>query len=149
MDDQGLPPITHTYELGCNTAAAFEAYTAGIGTWWDPRCSAAPGTLEDVTIEPEVGGRIYASHTDQGHHEWGQVTRWEPGHLLTHTFTLAQDPAHPSEVQVTFTARDDGGCQVHFSHGGWTSANADARQRFTDWPALLDRFITFADATYR
>jgi uncharacterized protein YndB with AHSA1/START domain len=103
-----------------------------------------------VTIEPSVGGRVYATHSDIGEHDWGEVTVWEPGHRLVHTFTLAQDPQHPSEVAVEFVpAESEGeagnGSTVRFVHGGWTEANADARKKFGDWPVMLDRFVVFAD----
>jgi hypothetical protein len=55
-----------------------------------------------VTIERFVGGRGYATHSDLGEHDWGEVTLWESGHRLVHTFTLAQDPQHPTEVAVEF-----------------------------------------------
>jgi hypothetical protein len=61
-----------------------------------------------VTIEPWVGGRVYATHSDLGQHNWGQVTTWEPGHRVAHTFTLAQDPDDPSEVAALFKPGEQG-----------------------------------------
>ena len=127
------PPITHEYELGCSPERAFEVCTGRIGEWWDARYTANAETLESVTIEPRVGGRVYATHSDLGEHEWGGVTVWEPGRRLVHTFTLAQDPAHPSEVAVELEPGEDGGSVVRFAHGGWTEANVADRQKFGDW----------------
>jgi hypothetical protein len=98
-----------------------------------------------VTIEPWVGGRVYATHSDLGKHDWGEVTVWDPGQRLGHTFTLAQDPEHPSRVELEFVS-GDGGCTVRLAHGGWTAANAKARSKFADWPVLLDRFAALSDA---
>jgi Activator of Hsp90 ATPase homolog 1-like protein len=92
-----------------------------------------------VTIEPRVGGRVYATHSDIGEDEWSEVTVWEPGQRPAHTFTLAQDPAQPSEVAVEFSAAGDG-CSMRFAHGGWSEANAAARPKFGDWRVILDRF---------
>jgi hypothetical protein len=100
--------------------------------------------LKGVTIEPRVGGRVYATHTDVGEDDWGVVTIWEPGHRLVHTFTLAQDPQHPSEVAVEF-GRLDTGCTVRFAHGGWTGANVETRKKFRDWRVMLDRLVAFAE----
>jgi Activator of Hsp90 ATPase homolog 1-like protein len=97
-----------------------------------------------VTIEPGVGGRVFATHSDIGEHEWGRVREWERGRRLSHTFTLAQDPAHPSEVSVEFEPVADG-CRMHFEHGGWTPENESDRQKFGDWPVMLDRFAKLAD----
>lgn len=97
-----------------------------------------------MTIEPRVGGRVFATHDDLGDDDWGVVTAWEPGRRLVHTFTLAQDPQAPSEVSVELDG-GDGGCTLRFAHGGWTDANADARAKFGDWPVLLDRFQALAE----
>jgi uncharacterized protein YndB with AHSA1/START domain len=103
-----------------------------------------------VTIEPGVGGRVYATHSDTGEDEWGRVTEWEPGHRLVHTFTLAQDPGQPSKVTVEFAPADGPGevrpgCTVRFAHGGWSEANSAVRAKFSDWPIMLDRFAALAD----
>ena len=134
--------------MRCGADDAFSAYTGRIGEWWDPRYTANAETLEGVTIEPSVGGRVYATHSDLGEHLWGEVTRWEPGRRLVHTFTLAQDARHPSEVAVDScprrTARPAAPCASRT--GGWTDANAAARTNFGDWPVMLDQFAAVADS---
>jgi hypothetical protein len=57
---------------------------------------------------------------------------------------MAQDPAHPSELDVTFTP-NHAGTVVHFAHGGWTAGNLDRRNGFNDWPYILGRFAALAD----
>jgi hypothetical protein len=140
-----IAPITHEYRLQCSSGHAFSTYTDRIGEWWDARYTANPETLQAVTIEPRLGGRVYATHSDLGEHEWGEVTVWEPGRRLAHTFALAQDPEHASEVAVEFVADSDGGTTVRFAHGGWTEGNAAAREKFCDWPVMLERFAALAD----
>jgi uncharacterized protein YndB with AHSA1/START domain len=81
-----------------------------------------------------------------GEHDWGEVVACEPGRLLVHTFTLAHDPRHPSEVAVEVVAGPEGGCTVRFAHGGWTDANRAARAKFGDWPLVLDRFAALAES---
>jgi hypothetical protein len=151
MTDASTMAITHEYLLCCSSAQAFDAYTRRIGEWWDPLYTANAETLQAVTIEPRVEGRVYATHSDIGEDDWGQVTIWEPGHRLSHTFTLAQDARYPSEVAVEFEpVQGDGGaqtgCRVRFAHRGWTEANIAERSKFTDWPVMLDRFVALADS---
>jgi hypothetical protein len=86
---------------------------------------------------------VYATHSDLGKHDWGEVTVFEPGRRVAHTFSLAQDPAHPTEVTAEFAA-EGGGCTLRFAHGGWTEANAADRRKFGDWRVLLDRFSALA-----
>ena len=73
------------------------------------------------------------------------------GRRLVHTFTLAQDPQHPSEVSVEFVPGEGQGeagtgCTVRFAHGGWTEASAATRKKFGDWPVMLDRFAALAES---
>ena len=146
MNGTTTSPIAFEYHLSCSPADAFASYTDRIGEWWDARYTANPETLRDVTIEPRVGGRVFATHSDFGVDDWGEVTVWEPGRRLVHTFTLAQDPLEPSEVAVEFLPGESPGCTVRFEHRGWTEADAAARSKFGDWPVLLDRFAAPATA---
>jgi hypothetical protein len=141
-----LDPITHEYVLRSDPESAFAVYTTEMGRWWDPRYSTSPNTFESVTIEPWVGGRVYASHADLGQHDWGEVTLWQPDRRVVHTFTLAQDPDHPSEVSAVFSPDGHSGCTFRFAHGGWTESNGAERAKFGDWPIMLDRFVALVDS---
>jgi hypothetical protein len=105
VSEESTSPITHLSPLRCSAEHAFATYTGRIGEWWDPRYTANAETLQGVTIEPYVGGRVYATHTNMGKQDWGEITTWEPGRRLVHTFTLAQDSQFPSEVAVEFATR--------------------------------------------
>jgi Activator of Hsp90 ATPase homolog 1-like protein len=146
LSADSLPAIVHERFLRCSAQHAFVVYTGRIGEWWDPNYSANAETLRAVTIEPRVGGRVFATHEDLGEHDWGEVTIWEPARRFAHTFTLAQDPQSPSEVSVEFT-HHEAGCGLRFAHGGWTESNAADRAKFNDWPVLLERFAELADAS--
>jgi hypothetical protein len=139
-----LSPISFEYPLACSAAHAFDTYTGRIAEWWDPRYTASADTYEGVTIEPREGGRIFERHRGGTEYDWGRVTVWEPGRRLVHSFALAQDPAHPSEVSVVVEPEADG-CVVHFEHGGWNDSNVSDRKKFGDWPILLDRFAALAE----
>ena len=141
-----LDPITCEYALRCSPNDAFDVYTRRIGEWWDPRYTANADTLETVVIQPLVGGRVFARHSDVGDDDWGEVTAWEPGHRLVHTFALAQDPAHPSEVDVEFEPADGSSCTMRLAHGGWSEANAGDRPKFGDWPVILERYVALLDS---
>jgi uncharacterized protein YndB with AHSA1/START domain len=138
-----LSPITFEYRLACTPEQAFDTYAEQIDEWWHPNYTASAETLERITIERGVRGRVYESHAGGATYEWGEVTTWEPGHRLVHSFALAQDPANPSEVSVEFLQEGDG-CLVRFAHGGWTEANVADRKKFGDWPVMLDRFAALA-----
>jgi hypothetical protein len=145
MTEQAAPPITHEYALSCSAERAFDVYTGRIGEWWDPRYTANAETFEGVTIEPRVGGRVFAAHGEAGRDDWGEVLVWEPGRRVVYTSTLAQSAGHPSEIAVVFEP-DGPGCVVEFEHGGWTESNVSDRAKFTEWPVMLDRFAALAQS---
>ncbi len=139
-----VSPITQRYDLRCDAAEAFRVFTQRIGEWWDPKYTRDPATLVTVTIEPRVGGRVFATHTGFGEDDYGRVTEWVPGSRYAATSILAQPPDAPSAISVTFTPSPSG-CAMHFEHGGWTEANVGFRSKFTDWRVLLDRFAALAN----
>ena len=139
-----MEPIHHELRVECRADQAFETWVERIGDWWSPQYTAEPGTLEAVTIEPFVGGRVYATHGDVGEHDWGEVTAFDRGRRLAHSFTLAQDEGNPSEVSVEFEDVE-GGCVVRLAHGGWTKENERFRSKFTDWPVMLERLRALAE----
>jgi catechol 2,3-dioxygenase-like lactoylglutathione lyase family enzyme len=145
---EAAAPIELTYELDATTEDAFAAFTGRIDEWWHP--AYAPEGLVRVAIDPEVGGRAWMELADGTTYPWGTVTVWEPGRRYTQTFALAQDPEHPSTLDVRIEntgsqGRQHPGSRVHFAHGGWTAANVAGRARFTEWGLLLDRFAAVAD----
>jgi catechol 2,3-dioxygenase-like lactoylglutathione lyase family enzyme len=141
-------PIEHTYELTCTAEDAFDAFTRRIGQWWHP--AYAPEGLERVAVEEFVGGRASMHLADGSAYLWGTVTAWDPPRHYAQTFTLAQDPEHPSTLDVRIEptsslGRHHPGSRVRFVHGGWTAGNLAGRARFTEWPVLLDRFAAVAE----
>ena len=140
---QAAGPIEHTYELSCPPGIAFAAFTDRMREWWHP--AYAPDGWQAVQVGAEVGGAVTMELEDARMYRWGTVTVWDPPSRYAQTFTLAQDPEHPSMLDVRFAARADGGCTVRFAHGGWTAGNLAGRARFTEWPVLLDRFAAVAE----
>jgi catechol 2,3-dioxygenase-like lactoylglutathione lyase family enzyme len=145
---EAAAPIELSYELDATREDAFAAFTERIDEWWHP--AYAPEGLERVSIEPEVGGRAWMHLADGTAYPWGTVTVWHPPLEYAQTFTLAQDPEHPSTLQVRIEStssrgRRHPGSIVRFAHGGWTMANVAGRARFSEWGILLDRFAAVAD----
>jgi catechol 2,3-dioxygenase-like lactoylglutathione lyase family enzyme len=135
-------PIELDYELDCSPELAWDAFVRRINEWWHP--AYAPEGFREIRIDPTVGG-IATMHLDDGStYQWGTVTVAEQPYHFAQTFTLAQDPEHPSSLDVTFERRPRGS-RMHFEHGGWTAGNVAGRARFTEWDILLDRFAAVAD----
>jgi len=122
-----LPPIVYEITMPLPVGEAFARFTSF--SWWrdyglDPAGSAVIESGEVIFRNPAGDMSI------------GAVLDWQPGRRYAQTFTLAQDPDHPTRLDVTFRPAADG-TLVHFEHGGWNATNASRRSHFADWPKLL------------
>jgi hypothetical protein len=138
-----LAPIVHELRLACPVEVAFGTYVDRMGEWWPPGYSSDAASFSGLVVEPEVGGRVVATHGDEDD-EWGRVTLWEPTAHLAHTFTLAQPPGRPSLVRLDLRPTRTG-TALRFEHGGWTPGSERARSRFAHWPRILSRYAFLAE----
>jgi len=92
-------PIEHEYVVACSPGHAFNVFTLRIGEWWHP--AYAPPGLTDVVVGTSVGEGCYMRVADGSAYQWGTTTAWERHHFAM-DFTLAQDPDHPSRIDVRF-----------------------------------------------
>jgi hypothetical protein len=138
-----MEPRTHTVSLSCDAAEAFDVFTARISEWWPEAYTPDPDAFDGVLIEPSVGGRVLMRMSGGVEHQIGEVTAWEPGRTYGQTWTLAQDPASPSSLTVSFADTDDGS-EVRLEHGGWHEGNVAYRQKFGDWALILERYAFVA-----
>jgi hypothetical protein len=142
--EAAAPIVLHLW-VACRPAQAFEVFTARFGEWW-PRDAYSPGPLSGIRVEPRVGGAVTMLLEGGGAYPLGEVLVWEPARHYAQSFTLAQDAAYPSRLDVTFEeAPHVGGTRVRFAHGGWTPANVAGRARFSEWDLLLGRYAALAN----
>jgi hypothetical protein len=129
--------------LSCDAATAFEVFTSRMGEWWPPSYTPDPNGFDTVLVEPRTGGEVVMRMLDGSTHSIGVVTTWQPGEVYAQTWTLGQPKEHPSLLTVTFSDRVRG-CLVVLEHGGWRDGNAVYRDRFGDWPAILEQYAALA-----
>jgi hypothetical protein len=143
--EAAAPIVLHLW-VACAPEQAFEVFTARFGEWW-PREAYSPGPLRGIRVDPWVGGEVTMLPEGGDEYRLGEVLVWEPGRHFAQTFTLAQDPAYPSRLDVTFeSAKHVGGTRVRFAHGGWTPANVAGRARFSEWDLLLGQYAALANS---
>lgn len=138
-------PVVHRRELRCAPGAAFDAWVRDIGRWWHPTYTPDPATYEDASIEPWVGGAVSMTCRSTGRYVWGHVEVVDAPRLLVHSSVLGQPAEHPSRITVELVAHEHG-TTLRFEHGGWHPSLAQVREKFSEWPALLDRYVALADA---
>jgi hypothetical protein len=121
-----VPPVEKSVLVRCDPARAFAAFTAEIAQWWPLQThSVAQAQTRSVSIEPQVGGRIYETAADGTESEWGRVLTWSP----PHGFSMTWHPGRPAEphtvVELSFLAEGNG-TRVRLAHRGWQALGAGA-----------------------
>ena len=129
-------PIVAETVVPVAPTAAFVAWTAQMGEWWDPNLTPDAATFRSVEVDPD--GEVAMVH-DDARHVWGRVTAWDPPGRYEQDVWLGHDPEHPTSLRVRFVD-EDGGTRVRLHHDGWTDATRAERERYAAWPALRERF---------
>jgi uncharacterized protein YndB with AHSA1/START domain len=137
---------------------AFTAFTAEIGSWWQPDglfrfTDDRTGTL---AFEPGPSGRLVETYADGTRFTVGDVVTWDPPHRLVLTWRHASfAPDQSTELHVTF-AEAGAETRVVVEHYGWDAIPAEHaarhgfplavfQQRFAEWwQHLLERLRTVA-----
>jgi hypothetical protein len=93
--------------------AAFELFTQKISAWWPPdRRHTQDPTSRIFLLE---SGRFYEQTRDGHEVELGCVRSWELPNRILLDFFIATGPEKPTEVEITFAAKE-GGTQVTVVH---------------------------------
>jgi uncharacterized protein YndB with AHSA1/START domain len=130
---------------------AFEVFTAGIDTWWTRAHHVQSGLLQQIGIDPYVGGRLWETNDAGSVCTWGRVLTWDPPRVFAFSWLIGPDwgvpaPGAPgSRVTVTFTPTATG-THVDLVHDqldlhgpGWESVRAGIGSD-NGWPAGLRQF---------
>jgi uncharacterized protein YndB with AHSA1/START domain len=104
-------PTTVSTEVDVNAPAerAFQVFTEGIGTWWNPEHHILRAPLAEMVFEPRVGGSIYDRAVDGSECHWARVLVYDPPRRVCFSWDInlqwqvETDPAKTSEIDVTFT----------------------------------------------
>jgi hypothetical protein len=89
VKSESLAPIVHEYALSCSADHAFDTYTTRIRRVVGPPLHGERRDARDRRHRAASGGRVFARHRDIGDEDdWGEVTLWEPGRMLAHTFRI-------------------------------------------------------------
>lgn len=150
------PPIRQSIVVRQHRDRTFETFVRRIGDWW-PLAPFSWGTdrIDHVEFEEHRGGRIYEIWDDGTERDWGRVLEWTPPEVFVMSWNITGEP---TDVELRFTALDDGSTRVDLEHRGWerlTEAQLGEDcalpggylgGSFTrGWTAILDRFIAAAE----
>lgn len=127
-----IEPLRLSFEVECDVAHAFTAWTGQISSWWpkEHTVSGDPGTV--VVLEPHVGGRIYERDPSGRESEWGEVTAWEPPQRLAYMWHIAADRSDATDVEVAFVPLSKTTTRVEVEHRGWERLGAARGEQWRD-----------------
>lgn len=138
-----MTPLELTFTVACAPAHAFVIWTAKTSLWWPTGHSVSTDPDLEVTFEPWQGGRIFERTSAGVEHDWGEILDWEPPHRLRYLWHIRRDRSDATEVEISFTAHDDG-TVVTIVHRGWErlgTAGPQWRDRNRQgWAGLLPHF---------
>jgi uncharacterized protein YndB with AHSA1/START domain len=119
-----IEPVVREVVVAAPIETCYRTFVDGFATWWPPEHHIGDDrTIAEFILEPFVGGRCYDVDTDGGDCQWGTVLVVDPPTRLVLAWhiqgdwTIDLDPAHQSEVEVTFTAVDPTTTVVRLEHG--------------------------------
>jgi uncharacterized protein YndB with AHSA1/START domain len=148
--------IRKTLTVRATPEKAFQVFTDGFDRWWPKTHYIGSSPLKQAVLEPGVGGRWYGQHEDGSENLWGEVLAWNPPTHLLLAWRISHewgyDPNLLTEVEVRFTALDDGQTRVDFEHSGLerfgdSEAASETRASMDrGWGMILESFKTFVDA---
>ena len=127
-------PVRKVVTVKATPERAFQRFTTEIGSWW-PLASHSIGGAESESVQMEgrVGGAIRERIRGGRESVWGTVTVWDPPHRVAFTWHPGHDPAQAQDVEVRFTAVEQG-TRVELTHAGFERLGADAKMARRAYP---------------
>lgn len=130
---------------------AFSTFTEGIGSWFPPEYNLLEVDIAQRVFEPVAGGRVYDRGTDGSECHWARVLAYEPPDRvviswdISPRWTIEQDPANTSEVEVRFIAEGAQRTRLELEHRnldrhgeGWEQSR-ESLGGDGGWPGCLRR----------
>ena len=148
-----IAPVHRTVHTKASPSKAFEIFTGQIGRWWPKGQGVGTQPLNEMVLEPGVGGRWFERDADGHDTQWGSVLVWQPPGQLVLAWQLNRemrfDPNLITEVELTFIAADGGGTDVILEHRNLERFGQDGAKWASSigggWSQKLDEFVAFAD----
>ena len=146
-----IAPVIVSVDVPCTPARAFMLFTTRIGEWWGKKQTIGRNPHVAIIIEPYPEGRWFERDAEGHESLWGKVLAWDPPARLLLGWQLnAQfqyDVAMLTEVELTFSATENGGTTVRLEHRNLERLGTDAPRVVQSisggWPMHLGAFAAF------
>jgi hypothetical protein len=149
-----IAPVVKSVCVRATPERAFQAFMANMTQWWPKEHTIGAAPLEEVVMEPRVGGRWFERAADGAETNWGKVLAWDPprGFVLAWQISAnwAYDPALMTEVELTFDGQADGTTRVTLEHRRLElfgeRAQAMAEGFDGGWVGVIQHFVDYLAA---
>ena len=119
MSTETIQAVIRSIDLSVSPDHAFDVFTRRMGEWWPLQThSIGEEKAVGVRFEEWAGGKVFEVVDDGTEWEWAEVIAWEPPHRLVLAWHPTPEPTVSTEVEVRFTALEDG-TRVDLEHRGW------------------------------
>lgn len=148
-----IAPVRRTIRVNAAQQIAFEVFTSGIGRWWPKKLGIGLCGIQEVKIEPRLGGRLYELDEDRAEVTWGLFQVWDPYGRVVFTWQITSqwkpepnpDRKVNSEVEVRFTADGADWTTVELEHREFCRMGLEAGSSIRDdvnrgWPGILEAY---------
>jgi hypothetical protein len=106
-----------------DAAHTFDVFVRTLGAWWPLQpMSFGRDRVRQVTVERQVGGRVYETWDDGTTVDWGEVSVWEPPARFVMSWRSTPEP---TEVELTFAALGPTLTRVSVEHRGWEALSEE------------------------
>jgi uncharacterized protein YndB with AHSA1/START domain len=149
-----IEPVRKTVRVKAPIAHAFDVFTSGLTRWWPHNHGIGKKPIQQVLMEPHLGGRWLEISEDGTQTSDATIIVWEPPHRLVMVWQVnAQwkpDQAMKSEVDVRFTPDGPNATKVELLHHRFETMGAETGASLRKdvnggWPGLMDRFAQEAE----
>jgi uncharacterized protein YndB with AHSA1/START domain len=147
-----LESVRSAVDVPLPTQRAFSFFTEHFAMWWPREYTWGQDVLEDIGLEPRVGGLCYERGPHGFRCDWGRVLSWEPPHRIVLTWQIGPrrepepNPAKASTLEVTFLPDTPARTRVVLEHRDLErhgSGAADYRAALASprgWASILARY---------
>ncbi|MCE9521052.1 MAG: SRPBCC domain-containing protein [Alphaproteobacteria bacterium] len=115
-----LAPVAKSLVVARSVDDAFRLYTQDIAKWWPTRTHSLGGDkVAAVVMEGRIGGRIFERWQSGSEKLWGTILAWDAPQRVVHTWHVATDPEHSSEIELRFVALGANRTRVTLEQRNW------------------------------
>lgn len=146
------PVVRRSVTVPAPVEKAFATFTERLGDFKPPEHNLLGAPIAKTVLEPRVGGDIYDEATDGSRCRWARVLAFDAPERIVFSWDISprwsieEDLANCSEVEVRFTDNGAGGTLVELEHrelerhGPYWPGVAEGVGGDQGWPLYLQRY---------